>query len=80
MLQPHLYSIMQGKYIYIEGVLGTTYSSEFSMVFSFIFIFYFYLYLYPPDSQESDEGAIHRVSNYPDVLAEMPRYCCPLVI
>ena len=23
---------MQGKYMYIEGVLGTTYSSEFSMI------------------------------------------------
>ena len=38
-----------------------------------------YLYIYPPDSQESDGGAIHRVSNYPDLLSEMPRYCCPLV-
>ena len=37
------------------------------------------LYIYPPDSQESDGGAIHRVSNYPDLLPEMPRYCCPLV-
>ena len=45
----------------------------------FIF-FYFYFYIYPPDSQESDGGAIHRVSNYPDLLPEMPRYCCPLVI
>ena len=44
------------------------------------FFFYFYLYIYPPDSQESDGGAIHRVSNYPDLLPEMPRYCCPLVI
>ena len=44
------------------------------------FIFYFYLYIYPPDSQESDGGAIHRVSNYPDLLPKMPRYCCPLVI
>ena len=35
---------------------------------------------YPPDLQESDGGAIHRVSNYPDLLPEMPRYCCPLVI
>ena len=39
------------------------------------FYFYFYLYIYPPDSQESDGGAIHRVSNYPDLLSEMPRYC-----
>ena len=30
--------------------------------------------------QESDGGAIYRVSNYPDLLSEMPRYCCPLVI
>ena len=43
-------------------------------------IFFFYLYIYPPDSQESDGGAIRRVSNYPDLLLEMPRYCCPLVI
>ena len=41
---------------------------------------FFYLYIYPPDSQESDGGAIRRVSNYPDLLPEMPRYCCPLLI
>ena len=46
----------------------------------FYLFFYFYLYIYPPDSQESDGGAIHRVRNYPDLLPEMPRYCCPLVI
>ena len=40
----------------------------------------FYFYIYPPHSQESDGGAIYRVSNYPDLLPEMPRYCCPLVI
>ena len=45
----------------------------------YLFI-YFYLYIYLPDSQESDGGAIHRVSNYLDLLPEMPRYCCPLVI
>ena len=31
----------------------------------YLFLFYFYLYIYPPDSQESDGGAIHRVSNLP---------------
>ena len=46
----------------------------------FFLFFYFYLYIYPPDSQESDRGAIRRVSNYPNLLPEMPRYCCPLVI
>ena len=46
----------------------------------FFYFIYFNLYIYPPDSQESDGGAIHRVGNYPDLLPEMPRYCCPLVI
>ena len=32
------------------------------------FIFIFYLFIYPPDSQESDGGAIHRAGNYPDLL------------
>ena len=40
----------------------------------------FYFYIYPPDSQESDGGAIHRTSSYLDQLPEMPRHCCPLVI
>ena len=53
-----------------------------STIYFFLFFIFlnFYLYIYPPDSQESDGGAIHRVSNYPDLLPEMPRYCCPLVI
>ena len=45
-----------------------------------LILLYSYLYIYPPDSQESDRGAIHRVSNYPDLLPEIPSYCCPLVI
>ena len=35
-------------------------------VLFYLFIFFILLYIYPPDSQESDGGAIHRVSNYPD--------------
>ena len=36
------------------------------------FYFYiFYLYTYPPDSQESDKGAIHRANNYPDLFSEL---------
>ena len=46
---------------------------------NFLFFFCFYLYIYPPDSQESDGGAIHRVGNCPDQLPEIPRYCCHLV-
>ena len=47
-----------------------------------IFSFLFYLYMYSPDSQESDGGInrLHRTSNYPDLLPEMPRYFCLLEI
>ena len=41
---------------------------------------FIYFYFYPPDSQESDGGAIPRASNYPDLLPEIPRYCSPLEI
>ena len=46
----------------------------------YVFYFYFYLYIYPPNAQESGGSAIHRVSNYPNLLLKIPRYCCPLVI
>ena len=38
------------------------------------------LYIYLPDLQESNESALHRASNYPDLLPEMQRYCCPVEI
>ena len=40
--------------------------------------FTFYFFIYPPDSRGSDGGTIDRTSNYPDLLPEMPRYCCPI--
>ena len=30
--------------------------------------------------REAMEALLHRLGNYPDLLPEMPRYCCPLVI
>ena len=30
------------------------------------------------DLQESVEDAIHRASNYPDLLPKIPRYCSPV--
>ena len=30
--------------------------------------------------KKATKKLIHRVGNYPDLLPEMPRYCCPLVI
>ena len=45
-----------------------------------LFFILFYLYNYPSDSQESDGDAIHKANNYPDLLPEMPRHCCPIEI
>ena len=48
---------------------------------TFFYFFYFIsTYIHPPNSQESDGGAIHKASNYRDLLLEMPKYCCPLEI
>ena len=30
--------------------------------------------------RKATEALIHRISNYLDLLSEMPRYCCPLKI
>ena len=44
------------------------------------FHFLFHHYNYPSDSQDSNKGIRHRASNYPDLLLEKPRYCCPVVV
>ena len=58
----------------MDPVLATDIRDQFEKERKTFIYFYFYLYIYPPDSQESDGGAIDRVSNYPDLLPEMPRY------
>ena len=45
-------------------------------LFIFIFISIFILLI----CRKETEALTHRVSNYPDLLSEMPRYCCPLKI
>ena len=53
---------------WMNTVFYITYKTEINtnlFLFIYFFFFYFYLYIYPPDSQESDGGAIHRVSNLP---------------
>ena len=40
----------------------------------FCFISSYHSHIYPPDFLKSDKGAIHRVSNYSDLLPEMPKY------
>ena len=44
-------------------------------------IYLFYLCIYPLGyRRKATEVLIERPSNYPDLLPEMPRYCCPLEI
>ena len=46
--------------------------------------FYFFLYFISIfillTRRKATEALIHRVGNYPDLLPEIPRYFCPLVI
>ena len=46
------------------------------LFYLFIFISIFILLT----RRKATEALSHRVSNYLDLLPEMPRYCCPLVI
>ena len=48
------------------------FSNHYLRVHWLLLFFYVYLYIYFPD-------LIHRVSNYSDLLPEMPRFCYPLI-
>ena len=43
-------------------------------------LFYFISIFILLTCRKATEALIHRVGNYPDLLPEIPRYCCPLVI
>ena len=46
----------------------------------FILFIYFISIFILLTRRKATEALIHRVGNYPDLLPEMPRYCCQLVI
>ena len=46
----------------------------------FVDLFYFISVFILMTSRKATETLINRVSNYPDLLPEMPRYCCPVEI
>ena len=68
------------KILSANSIVSSSDFSDFFKTAEISFFFNFNLYIYPPDSQESAGGAIHRAINYSDLLPEMPRYCCLLVI
>ena len=70
--------LINGKYFKAQKY--TTVKIIFWTDFNLCLFFLFYLYIYSPDSQESDGGALYKVSNYPDLLLKMPRYCSLLEI
>ena len=45
-----------------------------------LFIYYFNSIVIPPTRRNVTEALIHRISNHHDLLPEIPRYCCLLVI
>ena len=47
--------------------------------FIYLFIYFISIFIFLT-RRKATEALIHRVGNYPDLLLEMPRYCCPLVI
>ena len=57
--------------LYVDVVVSTE-----NMWWEFYFISVFILLT----RRKAMEALIHRVGNYSDLLPEMPRYCCPLLI
>ena len=51
-----------------------------SFVCNFLFLRFFFSIFILLTRRKPTEALIHRVSNYPDLLPEMPRYRCSLVI
>ena len=49
------------------------------LVLFYLFIYFISIFILLT-CRKATEALIHRVGNYPDLLPEMPRYCCPLVI
>ena len=50
-------------------------------VYFLLYFYYFFISIFILlTRRKATEALIHRVSNYPDLLPEIPRYCCPLVI
>ena len=46
----------------------------------FFILFYFTSILILLTRRKATEALIHKLGNYPDLLPEIPGYCCPLVI
>ena len=61
----------------VFGVLCLISKDILAYIISFIYFISIFILL---TRRKATEELIHRVGNYPDLLPEIPRYCCPLVI
>ena len=52
---------------------------QFRLLLSIFFIYFISIFILLT-RRKATEALIHKVSNYPDLLPEITRYCCPLVI
>ena len=62
--------------IFYEVVQGGNIGGKIYVIFYFYFISIFVFLTH----RKAMEVLIHRVGNYPDLLLEIPRYCCLPVI
>ena len=53
--------------IFMQLFIKSFVEANLMVKFIFFILFYFYLYIYPPDSQESDGGAIHKKKQHKKV-------------
>ena len=68
------YQLINNSYVSLHRYFKEKYAEPTNKTLLFHF-FYFLL-----TRRKAAEALIHRVGNYPDLLPEIPRYCCPLVI
>ena len=58
---------------------GYKFTSTLALTEYILFIYFMFVSILLT-RRKATEAIIHRPSNYPDVLPEMPRHCCPLEI
>ena len=67
---------------FVLSLRGVLYTKEnYNLIKNLIFLICFYISIFILlTRRKATETLIHRVGNYPNLLPEIPRYCCLLVI
>ena len=77
-----LAAISLGKTLrYIIGCKSFRFRTKIVSASARIFYFFYFISIFILlTRRKATEALIHRIGNYPDLLPEIPRYCCSLVI